>query len=283
VSNHSRHQKAKARALACRALTFPRSVPTMTNDAMRECEPARLFASGSANCSSRMFETPAPWSEGVFDIVASPPRKMNMISTKKRGFSLLEMLVVISIGLIMAGVTFMAMAPLFKENHVDQAYDTTLSVMRNYRNQSITSNRRYIIVFTAPRTITVQWWQYVLPPGVSPAPVVVATYTLPSDIQFAVQGGFPNPGPDGFGTGVTPIAFNACAVVEGGNPCIVFFPDGSAQDDVGNPGNFNSGVVYLTRPGDIYSSRAIDVWGATGRIRGWRLYLVAGVNTWVQQ
>lgn len=208
---------------------------------------------------------------------------MIMKSTKHRGFSLLELLVAMSIGLIMAGVAFMAMSPLFKKNHVDQAYDTTLEVLRNYRNQSITSSKRYIIVFTAPRTITVQYWHFVQPPGVSPAPTFVSSYTLPADIQFAVQGGFPNPGPDGFGTGVTPIAFNACAVVEGGTPCIVFSPDGSAQDDVGNPGNFNSGVIYLTRPGDLYSSRAINVWGATGRIRGWRLYKVAGVNKWVQQ
>ncbi|HTS38260.1 MAG TPA: prepilin-type N-terminal cleavage/methylation domain-containing protein [Candidatus Solibacter sp.] len=202
---------------------------------------------------------------------------------KNRGFSLLELMIVIAIGLTMAGVTFMAMMPLFKQNHVDAAYDTTLSVIRNYRNQSIIQSKRYILVFTAPRTITVQRWDYSPPPAVSPAPVTVATYTLPSDIQFAVQAGFPNPGPDGLDTGATAIVANACVVVEAGNPCIVMYPDGSAQDDAGNPGNYNYGVVYLTRPGDLYSSRAINIWGATGRIRGWRLYKQSGVNTWVQQ
>ncbi len=117
---------------------------------------------------------------------------MIMKSTKHRGFSLLELLIVVSIGLTMASISFIAMKPLFNENHVDQAYDTTLSVMRNYRNQSITANLRYIVTFTAPGTLTVQRWDYALP--VSPAPVTVATYTLPSDIQFAVQAGFPNPG-----------------------------------------------------------------------------------------
>jgi len=208
-----------------------------------------------------------------------------MTSRKNRGFSLLELLIVIAIGFTMAGVTFMALMPLFKENHVDAAYDTTLSVIRNYRNQAIIQNKRYILLFTAPGTITVQYWGYVPPPAVSPAPVTVATYTLPSDIQFAVQAGFPNPGPDGatFGTGATPVVFNACTTVEAGNPCVVFYPDGSAQDDAGNPGNYNNGVVYLTRPGDLYSSRAINIWGTTGRVRGWRLYKQGGVNTWVQQ
>lgn len=189
---------------------------------------------------------------------------------------MLELLIVISIGLTMAGVTFMAMKPLLNENHVDQAYDTALSVMRNYRNQSITNSKRYIVFFTPPRTLTVQYWGVGVP--VSPAPVTVATYTLPSDIQFAVQAGFPNPGPDNFGTGAIAVTVNNCALV--GTNCLIFYPDGSAQDDLGN---FNSGVVYLTRPGDMYSSRALSIFGTTGRIRGWRLYLQGGTKKWVQQ
>jgi prepilin-type N-terminal cleavage/methylation domain-containing protein len=199
-----------------------------------------------------------------------------MKSMKNRGFSLLELLIVISIGLTMAGITFMAMKPLFNQNHVDQAYDTTLSVIRTYRNQSIIQSKRYIVFFSAPGTITVQYWGVGVP--ISPAPVTVATYTLPNDIQFAVQAGFPNPGPDNFGTGTTAVTINNCALV--GQSCLIFYPDGSAQDDLGN---FNSGVVYLSRPADLYSSRAVSIFGTTGRIRGWRLYTIAGNNTWVQQ
>src|SRR5437762_4311778 len=121
--------------------------------------------------------------------------------SKTRGFSMLELMITIAIGMTMAGVTFIALMPMFQQNHLDAAYDTTLSVIRNYRNQSINQSKRYILLFTAPRTITVQYWGYVPPPAASPAPVTVATYTLPQDIQFAVQAGFPNPGPDGFGTG----------------------------------------------------------------------------------
>src|SRR5271165_6634086 len=119
-----------------------------------------------------------------------------MTSDKNRGFSLLEMLIVVAIGFTMAGITFIALMPMFKENHIDQAYDTTLSVIRNYRNQAITQSKRYILVFTAPQTITVQYWGVAVP--VSPAPVTVATYTLPQDMQFAVQVGFPAAAPDGF-------------------------------------------------------------------------------------
>jgi len=211
----------------------------------------------------------------VFDIVALLPRERFMTSRKNRGFSLLEMLIVIAIGLTMAGVTVMALMPLLKQSHVDAAYDTTLSVIRNYRNQSITQSRRYILTFTAPGTITVQYWGMGVP--VSPAPVTVATYTLPNDIQFAVQAGFPAAAPDSFGTGIVAIDFDQGVL--GNQNYLMFMPDGSSQDVLGN---YNSGVVYLTRPGDLYSSRAITVFGTTGRVRGWRLYNQAG-NTWVQQ
>src|SRR5579859_3355488 len=106
--------------------------------------------------------------------------------SRSRGFSLLELMIVVAIGLTMAGISFMAMMPLFKQNHVDQAYDTTLSVIRNYRNQSIIQSKRFILTFNPPGTILVQRWDYVPPPAAAPAPVTVATYTLPSDIQFAV-------------------------------------------------------------------------------------------------
>ncbi len=190
---------------------------------------------------------------------------------------MLELIIVISIGMIMAGVTFIALMPVLKENHVDAAYDITLSVIRNYRNLSITQSKRYILTFTTPGTLTVQRWDYAVP--VSPPPVTVATFTVPSDIQFAVQAGFPTTAPDSFGTGGTAIDFDQ-GMGLGSQNYVMFMPDGSSQDTLGN---FNSGVLYLTRPGELYSSRAVSVFGTTGRVRGWRLYKLTGVNTWVQQ
>ena len=190
---------------------------------------------------------------------------------------MLELLITIAIGMTMAGVTFMALMPLFQQNHVDAAYDTTLSVIRNYRNLSISQSKRYILTFTAPGTITVQYWGVGVP--VSPPPVLVATYTLPQDVQFAVQAGFPTgAAPDNFGSGGTAIDFDQ-GMGLGSQNYIMFMPDGSSQDTLGN---YKSGVLYMTRPSDLYSSRAISVFGTTGRVRGWRLYNQSG-NTWVQQ
>jgi prepilin-type N-terminal cleavage/methylation domain-containing protein len=209
------------------------------------------------------------------------PGKDRIVTQKARGFSLLEMLVVVAIVLIVACITFISLQPMLRQTHVNQAYDTTLMTLRRYRSQSITQRRRYQVQFAAPRTITV-WFLGVGVP-VNPAPVLVQTLTLPPDIQFAVQAGIPNTAatvPDGFGNGGTAIDFDQGAGL-GSQNYVLFMPDGSSQD---NLGNLNSGIVYLGRPGDIWSMRAVTVFGSTGRIRGWRLNQVpAGGNVWTQQ
>lgn len=205
-----------------------------------------------------------------------------MTLRKNRGFSLLELLATIAIGFTVAAISFMSLQPLLTRSHIDVAYDTTLMALRNTRHLAITQSHEYVITFAPAGTITIQ---YQGPPdpttGVIPALQLVNTYTLPSDVSFAVQTGFPTNAPDSFGTGAAAIDFGYFPPSgTGGSKQVAFMPDGSARDLVGN---YNGGVVYLTRPtADKYSSRAITVWGATGRIRGWRLYKQAA-DIWVQQ
>jgi prepilin-type N-terminal cleavage/methylation domain-containing protein len=205
-----------------------------------------------------------------------------------RGFSLLELMITVSIILIMGGVTFISMQPMIQKNHVNSAYDTTLEVIRTYRNMAITKSNSYIITFApgtttlpgTPSTLTVQYWGTGVP--AAPAPVTVATYTLPQDVQFGVLAGFPTSAttvPDGFGAGAVALDFDQ-GMGLGSQNYIMFMPDGSSQDTLGN---WNSGVLYLTRGSDLFNSRAITVFGPTGRVRGYRLNNVSGTNTWVQQ
>lgn len=205
-----------------------------------------------------------------------------MASRKNNGFSLLELMITLCIALIMAGVTFIAMRPMLKQSHMNTGYNTTLMALRNTRNLAITQSHEYYVNFNPAGfpagTIQVQYQPPAVGAGLAPPLQQVITYTLPTDVSFTAQAGLPAATPDGFGTGATAIDFESTP----GVPLnyIVFFPDGSAQD---NLGNYSSGVVYLTQITEsIYSSRAITVWGATGRIRGWRLTQV-GAGTWVQE
>jgi len=61
---------------------------------------------------------------------------------------------------------------------------------------------------------------------------------------------------------------------------IMFLPDGSVRD---TNGNLSSGIVYIARDVELYSSRAVTVYAATGRIRGWRLNKVSGSPVWSEQ
>jgi prepilin-type N-terminal cleavage/methylation domain-containing protein len=203
-----------------------------------------------------------------------------------RGYSLLEMMIVVAIGVIVSAITFISLQPLLKQAHVNSAYDTTLMSLRNYRARAITERTRYIVAFTAPGTITISTWGVGAP--IAPAPVVVSTLTLPSDIQFMVQAGVPNTAPtvpDGFGVGAVPIDFGQ-GLGAGSLNYVMFMPDGSSQDQSnpgGGNGNPNSGVIYLGKPNDLWSMRAITVFGTTGRIRGWRLMNQGGGPQWTQQ
>jgi hypothetical protein len=179
----------------------------------------------------------------------------------------------------------MSLMPLFNKNHVDLAYDTTLMVLRNTRHLAITQSHQYFVNFNPAGfpagTIQVTYQPPAGPTGILPAVQQVGTYLLPTDVTFSVKAGFPASAPDSFGSGIVPIDFGQ-GLGGGSLTYVSFSPDGSSKDSLGN---YNSGVVYLTRQADptVYTARAISVWGATGRVRGWRLYQQAGVAKWVQQ
>jgi prepilin-type N-terminal cleavage/methylation domain-containing protein len=203
---------------------------------------------------------------------------------QRRGFSLLELLITIAIGFTIAGITFIAMRPLFNRSHLDSAYETSLMALRSTRHLAITQSHEYLVSFNPAGfpagTILVQYQPPAIGGGALPPLQLVNTYTVPGDVSFAVQAGFPASAPDGFGTGATAIDFGQ-GLGGGSLNYVAFMPDGSSRDTLGN---FNSGVVYLTQPAStIDNSRSVSVWGATGRIRGWRLTRQGALTTWVQQ
>lgn len=196
---------------------------------------------------------------------------------ESRGYSVLEMMMVVAIAIIAATFGVMTLQPALKQNRLTNGYNTALMTLRRAREAAIAERRVYMVTFTAPRTVSITQ---------TATGIVTFSTTLPTDISFDAEPGIPNTAtttPDGFGAGAATGAIDFDVNVgAGGSNTVYFYPDGSARD-INN--NINNGVVYIARQGELLSSRAITVWGLTGRIRGWRLYqnTAAGTNYWSQQ
>ena len=206
---------------------------------------------------------------------------------------MVEMMIVVALVITVTAFAVINTQGAIKDARVTGAYDTALMQLRIARQRAIEERKRYIVVFGTPapslastplgaptsKTIQVFQWSAGNP---SPAPVQISTYTLPGDVAFQTISGVPTSSsgvPDGFGSGIAPIDFDQGVGAGSGN-LVMFMPDGSAHDMLGNA---NNGILYLARNADLGSSRAITVFGTSGRVRGWRLNISGGVASWTQQ
>ena len=211
---------------------------------------------------------------------------------RESGFSLLEMVTVLAISIIMSAVAIFSLTPLLNQQHVTNAYNTTLAAMRQARDNAVSQRTSYSVTFSnsvSPNTITVALASagfqndqstviYQLPPGVQfYAASAIASTTAPDSTATQPT----------MGTGAHAIDFGYTGSGgTGGQSTIYFCPDGSAQtaSTCAGSGNWDDGVVYIANPTNLLSSRAVDLWGATGRIHGWRLYSAGGSSyQWVRQ
>ncbi len=201
---------------------------------------------------------------------------------------------VVAIGIVVTAVSFMTLVPVMNQQRVTNAYNITLAAMRQAHDSAMAQRTSYSVTFSnsvTPNTITVSPTLT----GFAGAQTAV-TYQLPNGVTFYAASALSSvTAPDSgagasFGTGAHAIDFGYTAngVGTGGQATVYFCPDGSAQDAEGGAGNcagsWDDGVVYIARSTDLLSSRAISLWGATGRVRGWRLYSTgASTYQWKRQ
>ena len=207
------------------------------------------------------------------------------------GFSLLEMAIAMAVAMVVSGMVFLTTPSLRQQQDLINAYNTTMAVMRQARDNAVSQRTSYSVTFSnasLPNTIVVA---PVLPSGGTAftGEQSSVTYQLPSDISFLAQSQLPNTAltaPDGYynsglyGIDMAYAANGYTAGVNAGSSTIYFCPDGSAQNSQDGSGqcsgSWEGGVVYLALSGNLLSSRAITLWGGTGHIHGWRLYPKSG-------
>ena len=183
----------------------------------------------------------------------------------QRGFSMVELSVVVLIILILTAVALVTMVPTVQNSRANAGMELVLGEMRRAHERAIDERRIYRLTFTAPNQIQLEVGQVAnvasTITGTTPAfATAQTTLTLPDGIQFFCVGGIPTGAgtvPDGLGSGVNAIDFDLAN--GGGGTQIYFQPDGRALDGANR---LNDGVVYIAQPGNLYSSRAVTLFGS---------------------
>src|ERR1700680_4338398 len=116
----------------------------------------------------------------------TPRRKKGLMPSRRtRGFSMIELMVVIALILVVTTFSIMPIQPSLKQGHVTEAYNQTLMAMRQAREISVAQRQIYFVTLSnavQPNTITITQGS---------TGVVTATYSLPADVAFVAVAGIP--------------------------------------------------------------------------------------------
>lgn len=211
-----------------------------------------------------------------------------------RGFSAIELLVVLGIIMIVIGMSIPSIVSTLKEARVRSGYEDVVSAMRRAHEVTVDRRRVVVLTFTAagggnPATIVFRQEDlvpanppnpstYILSPAVNtPNP---ETIQLPSDMDFVLPANpLPAVNPDGLPAAGSPnsatdYGYNNATGV-GGSLNQMFFQANGQVLMTSETGPVADGVIYVGRAGDANSFRAVSILGQTARVKGWRL--VGGV------
>jgi prepilin-type N-terminal cleavage/methylation domain-containing protein len=192
-------------------------------------------------------------------------------ANRARGFSMIEVSVVIMLILIISAMAIFALQPSLRDAKYDNAMREVIDQLRQAREYAI-ANRRYVQVTFPTVVIAGQPTQYQVvttvrnAPPLGPAGVDAVLSTVPIQIpaQYFLFPGAPDT-PDGFGN-ASPIEF------EGLNPGPILGMMYQSDGELIDGGTFQpiNGTVFIGFPNQPTASRAVTVLGATGRVRGWK-------------
>lgn len=175
--------------------------------------------------------------------------------SSSRGFTLIELILVVTTLGVVSGFGYMAVEPAMRAREVDMAVRTVELEMRRARQHAVDSRRKHRVTFTAPNTIVTERQA---PAGQGGAWATIGTEYLPGDLEFNIHPSV-STGPDGYAF-TQPINFSTATTV-------YLMPDGSA---ITASGEMTNGVVYVSRSGELDTVRAVTVFGATGNLTRWK-------------
>lgn len=180
---------------------------------------------------------------------------MTVWSTRSNaGFSLIEMMVVVTVGIILAAMAVPVSSNFIATSKADSSVTATVNALTTARDRSVAERRNFEVSFVAPSHLVVTRDE-VAPVG---AQTLISDTILENGQQWLKFGALPNT-PDGF--------INTNAVTFTGPGPWMFTSDGSFIDSAGDVSN---GTIFLGIPSQPMTARAVTVFGATGLLRTWK-------------
>lgn len=192
----------------------------------------------------------------------------------QRGFSLLELVVVIAVLMILAGMSIPLTQSTMANVRANNAMYSVTSQLRMARGLALSKRRNVQMTFTAPNMMQIHVWTL---PGEVPFPDPPPVYlndNIAGGAQFVVL--VPQDTPMAFGNS-SAITYNPAPPTAGW--AVICTTSGAlvgadasvgTYTGVGNSNPLNVSI-FLGLPGKTYTARAITIFGATGRVRsyGW--------------
>ena len=167
------------------------------------------------------------------------------------GYSLVELLLVVGLIAVIAGMTVFSVQAALPGMIGNAALDTVVGALRLGRNSAIAQRRPIEVRVTPPNRIDLVRID-------TGGETTITTAFLEGAPSFVLTPGLPDT-PDAFG--------NATAVDFGGAAVVRFRADGTLTDGAGLPVN---GSIFIGVPGTPLAARAATLVGATGRAMPYR-------------
>jgi len=204
---------------------------------------------------------------------------MSFKNRNEQGFSLLETLIVVSVILILSGITIFKSFGTMESYKANSAMDVVSGQLRVARQLAISQRRAVQVWFNlnaVPQNIQYQVQARPNVIGDTNGPMV--TMPLPTSTQFVTEAGVPDT-PMLFGTcsGSSPVCIGGVA----GGPAAMYFSSTGqfSADELGvTPYN---GTIFLGIPNQTATARAVTILGSTGRVRPY--YFIGPPNGTPQQ
>lgn len=200
---------------------------------------------------------------------------MRKTRKRERGFTMLEMVLVIAIIFILAGLAIIQSFGSLESYQANSALDTVASQLRLARQLAISQRRNVQVQITTSAPFSVSYTILPRPGSADPTQAAVTSIVSSKQISFTQESGVPD----------TPMAFGTCsgsgvciASVAGGPAFMQFTSTGQFTDSTGvNPLN---GTVFIGVPNQVSTARAVTIMGGTGRVRPY--YYIGGTTSWTE-